>query len=163
MGGQCINEQSQDLACKKQILFPTQLTWQWSMNMIKMLSCRFQQWFRRFSMLLVEGSSKTRLFRHFSEYLFGVHNFEVTKSMTILFFVKMFEIWSILQKCCKNFTKCFCFWDNCIWIGIVNLSLLRTGYFSWAANVLRSSPKNGHSRNRDFYQLNWLGSNQWIW
>ena len=37
--------------------------------------------------------------------------------------------------------KLFSFSDNCIWIGIVKLSLLRTGYTSSAANVLRSSLK----------------------
>ena len=30
----------------------------------------------------------------------------------------------------KNCEKIFCFWDNCFWIGIVKLSLLRRGYFS---------------------------------
>ena len=55
----------------------------------------------------------------------------------------------------KNSEKDFCFWDNCIWIGIVKLSLLRTGYFSSAANVLRSSPKIWHVNKRDFFKFNW--------
>ena len=63
----------------------------------------------------------------------------------------------------KNWEKVFCFWDNCIWIGIVKLSLLRTGYFSSAANVLRSSPKIWHVNKRDFFELNFLASDQWIW
>ena len=63
----------------------------------------------------------------------------------------------------KSWEKVFCLWDNCIWIGIVKLSLLRTGYFSSAANVLTSSPKIWHVNKRDFFQLNWLGSDQWIW
>ena len=50
----------------------------------------------------------------------------------------------------KYWEKVLCFWDNCIWIGIVKLSLLRTGYFSSAANVLTSSPKNMHVNHRDF-------------
>ena len=37
--------------------------------------------------------------------------------------------------------KAFCFWDNCISIGIVKLSLLRRGYFSSAANVLQAVPR----------------------
>ena len=63
----------------------------------------------------------------------------------------------------RDWTKVFCFWDNCIWIGIVKLSLLRTGYFSSAANVLTTTPKSGHVKNREFFQLNWLGSDQWLW
>ena len=50
----------------------------------------------------------------------------------------------------KNWEKVFCFWDNCIWIGIVKLSLLRTGYFSSAANVLTTSPKVLHVNKRNF-------------
>ena len=50
----------------------------------------------------------------------------------------------------KNWEKVFCFWDNCIWIGIVKFSLLRTGHFSSAANVLTSSRKIWHVNKRDF-------------
>ena len=50
-------------------------------------------------------------------------------------------------------------WDNCI----AKLSLLRTGYFSLAANVLKSSQKIWHVNKRDVLRLNWLGSDQWIW
>ena len=63
----------------------------------------------------------------------------------------------------KNSENFFCFSDNCIWIGIVRLSLLRKGYFSSTANVLTSSPKIWHVNKRDVFQLNWLRSNQWIW
>ena len=63
----------------------------------------------------------------------------------------------------KKWEKVFAFRDNCIWIGIVKVSLLRTGYLPSAANVLTSTPKIWHIKNRDFFQLNWLGSDQWIW
>ena len=62
----------------------------------------------------------------------------------------------------KIWEKVFCFWDNCIWIGIVKLSLLRTGYFSSAANVLTSSPKICHVNQRNFFEQNFLSSDQWI-
>ena len=58
--------------------------------------------------------------------------------------------------------KSFFFWDNCIWIGIVELSLLRTGYLSWEPNALTSSPKISHVKKGDSFQLSWLGSDQWI-
>ena len=59
--------------------------------------------------------------------------------------------------------KSYFLWDNCIWISIVKLSLLRTGYFSSAANVLRSSPKIWHVNKRDFFELNFLASHQQLW
>ena len=66
-----------------------------------------------------------------------------------------------LKNAAKNSEKYFCFWDNCLWIGIVKLSLLRTGYFSQAANVSTSSPNILHVNKTNFFQLNWLGSGQW--
>ena len=63
----------------------------------------------------------------------------------------------------KSWEKFFCFWDNCIWIGVVRLSLLRTGYLLSAANVLRSSPKIWHLNKRDFFEQIFLVSDQWIW
>ena len=68
-----------------------------------------------------------------------------------------------LKNAVKNWQKVLCFWDNCIWIGIVKLSLLKTGFFSSDASVLTSSPKIWHCKNRDFFQLNWLGSDRLIW
>ena len=79
------------------------------------------------------------------------------------FFKKYLKFNLDFKNAAKNSEKVFCFWDNCIWIGIVKLSLLRTGYFSSAANVLTSSPKIWHVNKRDVFQLNWLRSNQWIW
>ena len=63
----------------------------------------------------------------------------------------------------KNSENFFCFSDNCVWIGKVNLSLLRTGQFSSVANVLTSSLKICHVNKRGFFQVNWLTSAQWIW
>ena len=56
-----------------------------------------------------------------------------------------------LRKWTINSEKDFCFWGNCIWIGIVKLSLLRTGFFSSAANLLTSSPKIFHVSKRGFF------------
>ena len=75
----------------------------------------------------------------------------------------MFEISARFQKCSEKWRKGFCCWDNCIWIGIVKLSLLRTGYFSWTANVLTRSIKILHVRKWDFFQRDSFGNDQWIW
>ena len=65
-----------------------------------------------------------------------------------------------MGKAVKNWEKVLFFWENCIWIGILKLSLLRTGYFSWAANLLTISPKIWHVNKRDFFRLNWLDNDQ---
>ena len=40
-------------------------------------------------MLLLEGSSETGIFRHLSDYVFAVRNFENTISMKVIFFFKI--------------------------------------------------------------------------
>ena len=107
--------------------------------MIKVLWCRFQQSLGAFNMLLVKASTETGLLRHLYDYSFRVPNIGNTKSMMVILFSKIFKNSARFQKCSKKSGKRFFLWDNCIWIGIVKLSLLRTGYFSSAADVLTSS------------------------
>ena len=59
-----------------------------------------------------------------------------------------------------NCEKLFNFWDNSIWIGCVNLSLLRREYLPSGVNVLTNSLKILHSTNIDFFQLNYVQSHQ---
>ena len=127
-----------------------------------MLWCRFQQCLGTFTVLLVEGSTETEIFRDFSRHVFGVRNFGNAESMRVIFFLKIFKIWARFQKSCKKLRKPFIFWDNCIRTGIAKLSLLRTGYLSSASKLLTSSPKIWHVNKRDFFQLNWLGTDQSI-
>ena len=74
--------------------------------MIKGLLCRFQQCFGAFTMLLVEGSSETGLFRHLSNDVFGVRNFENTKAVRVISFFQNVQnlIWisRMPQKIEKN-------------------------------------------------------------
>ena len=56
----------------------------------------------------------------------------------------------------KNPEKCFSFWDNCVRIGCVKLSLLRTEYLSSAVNVLTNSYKALRLTKTDFFRLNYL-------
>ena len=154
---------SQDSAFIEERLFASQLTWQWSMNMLKVLWWWFQEHFCTFTMLFVEGSSETGLFRHLSDHFFGDRNFRNIKSMKVIIFRKILKSYARFKKCIKKLRKSFFFRDNYIWIDIVKLSLLRTGYFSSAGNVLTSSPKIWHVNKRDIFQFIWLGSDQWIW
>ena len=110
--------------------------------------------------VVVKGFSETWLFRHLSGYDFAVRNFKITKSMRVSFLSKCSKFHRDFKIDARNAEKGFCFWDNCIWIGIVKLSLLRRGYISSAANVLTSSPKILHVNQRDVFQLNWLGTVQ---
>ena len=63
----------------------------------------------------------------------------------------------------KNSEKFLCSCGNCILIGIVKLSLLRTEYLTWGGNVLTSSPRIWLVNNIDFFQLNWVGGDQSRW
>ena len=63
----------------------------------------------------------------------------------------------------ENREKVICFKDKSIWIGCVNLSLLRRKYLSSAVNVLTNSLKILHSTKIDFFERNNVDSNQWIW
>ena len=79
-------------------IFPTQLTRQSSMNMIKVLWRRFQKCLESFLMLLFEGSSELGVFRHLNDYLFGFPHFGNTKSMRVIFFCKIIKISARFQK-----------------------------------------------------------------
>ena len=128
-----------------------------------MLWCRFQICFSIFTILVVEESSQTGLFKHLSDYVFGVHKFRKTKSIRVIFFSRCLKFDLDFKNAAKNCEKFFWFSDIFIWIGIFKLFLLRTRYFSSAASVLTSTPKISHVNKRDFFQLNWLDSDQWIW
>ena len=97
------------------------------MIMVKVLWSRFQQFFRKFTRFLVEASSETRLFRHLSDYDFGVRNLENRKCMRVIFFSKYLEFNLDFKNAAKNPEKYFCFWDNCIWILSLSFLLIFTG------------------------------------
>ena len=88
---------------------------------------------------------------------------EMQKLWGSSFFSKYSKFKQDFKIAARNWEKVFCFSDNCIWSGTVKLTLLRTGYFSSAANVLTCNPKSLHVNKRDFFQLNFLGSDRWIW
>ena len=151
------------MPCQEERIFRTQFSCQWLFNRIKVLWLRFQQCLCPFTMLNVEGSSEMGVFRHLSNHDFRIPNFGIKKAVTVIFHSKCLKINIDFKKAAKKSEKVFCFWDHCIWIGIVKLSQCRTRYFSSAANLLRSSPKIWHANKRDLFQLNFLGSDWWIW
>ena len=88
----------------------------------------------------------------------------VISEIQILWGPSFFPLYSIcsphFKNSDKNSAKFFCFWYICIWIAIVNLSLLRTRSLSLAAYMLGNSRKIWHIIKRDFFQLNSLNSDQ---
>ena len=133
--------------------FRTQFISQWSIIMIKMLSFRFQQCVGSFTMLLIEGSSEMGLFRHLSNQVLPSPYFRIYISYEGHLFFKIYKILNRFQKCSKKFTKSF-------WIACFKLSVLRGKYLSSAVNVWRNSPKILHITKRDFFQMNFLDSDQ---
>ena len=122
------------------------------MNTIQLMWSRFEQCLGTFTMLLVEGSSETGLFRRLSDYVFGIRNFESTKSMRVNLYSKILKFNVDFKNSAKNWEKLFCFSDNCIWIGNIKLFPLRTPHYSSVANMLTSSPKIWDVNKRDFFE-----------
>ena len=113
--------------------------------------------------MLLEASSEKWPFRHLSDYIFGVRNFQNTNLWGSSFYSKIWTFNIDFETAAKNIEKVFCFWDNCIWIVLIKLSLFRTRYFTSIANVLTSSPNIFHVNKRKLFQLNWFGRGQQIW
>ena len=150
------------MACQYKRLFRTHFHWHWPMNMIKVLWYRFQQCLVTCTILLVEGSSETSIFKPlsntFSESLIS----ELQKLWGSCFFHKCSKFNLDFKNSDEISENIFCFWDNCIWIGIFKLSLLSTGYISSVANVLTSSPKIWRGNKRKFFEHNFLASDKSI-
>ena len=103
-----------------------------------------------FAMVLFEGSSETELLSVYLSTFFNSVTLKIQSLPGSLSSPKYLKFHVDFKYASKNCEKFFSFSDKYIWISIVKLSLLRTGYPSSAANVLTSSPKNLHVNNRDF-------------
>ena len=73
-------------------LFQLIFLWQWLMNMKKVMRCWFQECLGRFTMLLAEGFSETRVYRHLSNHFSEVRNLGNRKAVRVIFFLRMVEI-----------------------------------------------------------------------
>ena len=104
-----------------------------------MVSFRFQQCLVPLTMLVVEGSSETWLFRDLFSHVFRVPNFGNTSAMRVIFFFNFLKFNLDFKIAEKNSENVFCFSDNSIWIGCLELSLLRRKHLSSAVNVLTNS------------------------
>ena len=60
----------------------------------------------------------------------------------------------------KKQKKVFSFWDNCMWMGCIKLSLLGREHLSTALVVLTNSLKLSHITKSDFLPLNCLPVDQ---
>ena len=126
--------------------------------MVKVLSFRFQQCLVSLTRFLF--SPEMGVIRHWSNFLFGVRNFGNTPVMRVTFFFWKCSEFNLYFKFSeKNSEKYYCFWDNCIWIGCVKLSLLRTEYLPSALNVLTKSLQILNITSRDFLKTQL--SSQW--
>ena len=133
-------------------------------NLVKVLSLSFQQFFDPFPMLLLEASSETRPFKHLLTTFFGVCKVKNTSARRVIFFFKMFKFESRFQKGGeKNAEKVLCFRNNYIWRCCNKMSLLRREYLSLTVSVFANSPEIFHITQRDFLQLNCPHSDQQIW
>ena len=70
--------------------------------------------------------------------------------MRVIFFWKSSKFNGDTKNAEKNSEKIFRFWDQCIWIVSIHLSLLLREYLSVAVNVWRKGLKNFHVSKSDF-------------
>ena len=133
------------------LTFATQLSSHWLLELVKTLSLRLNQCFGLFTMTPVEKSSQRGAFRHLSKHIFRGRKFrKYISSEGHLFFWKCSKFNANSKNAEKNWQKMFCFWDKCIWIVCIHLSLLLREYVSLAVNVLRKGLKNFHESKSDF-------------
>ena len=133
---------------------------QWSINMIKVVWFRFQQFLVPLLCCLSKVLLKHELLEIYFVTHFGVRNFENTSAMRVTFSLKMSNFNLTFKNAERNWENVFCFFNNCIWNGSLKLSLLRREYLWWEVNVLRNGLKNLHISKRDFFQLTCLHSDQ---
>ena len=88
---------------------------------------------------------------------------EINQLWLSSFFWKCSKFKVDFENATKNWEKAFCFWDNCVRIGCIKLSLLRREYLSSGVNVLTNSYKALHLTKTDFFRLNYLSNDWWIW
>ena len=154
-GNKYVNKQYQHFACQRETLFVTQLTW------------FFDEDFKSSWSPLTSSFLKGPLEREFWDIYMTMFSESVISEIQNLwgssFFSKCSTFKLDFESAAKTGEKRFSSWDNCISIGIVKLSLLRTGSFSLAANVLPSYPQIFHVNQRDFFQLSWLCNDHSIW
>ena len=70
--------------------------------------------------------------------------------MGVIFFWKFSKFNADSKNAEKKSEKIFAFWEKCIWIVSIHLSLLISEYLSLAVNVLRKGLKNFHVLKSDF-------------
>ena len=133
------------------VIFPTQLPSQSSINVIMALSLRLNQCSGRFPCRLSSGPLKRVLLDIYLSASFGDGSFANTEARRVIFFWKCSKFNADSKNAEKNREKMFCFWDKCIWIVSIELSLLIREYLSSAVNVLRKSLKNFHVSKSDFW------------
>ena len=87
-------------------------------------------------------------------------NSEINQLWLSSFFWKCSKFKVDFENATKNWEKAFCFWDNCVRIGFVKLSLLRKEYLSSAVNVLKNSYKALRLTKTDFFWHKYLPDDQ---
>ena len=81
---------------------------------------------------------------------------EINKLWASSFFWKYSKLNLDFENKVKNREKVFSFWDNCMWMGCIKLSLLWRERLSTALVLLTNSLKLFHISKRDFLPLNCL-------
>ena len=108
----------------------------------------------RFTSRLSRGRHKRERLDIYLSTSFVVGNFGNTWATMVIFFWKCSKFSADSKNAEKNWEKMFCFWEKCIWIVFIHLSLLIREYLLSAVNVLRKGLKNFHVSKSNIF--NWI-------
>ena len=132
------------------VTLTSQLPSEWSFKMIKALSLRLNQCSGRLPSPLSRGPLKRERLDIYLRTSFVVGNFGKWYPIRVFFFRKCAKFNADSKNAQKNSEKMFCFWDKCIWLVRIHLSLLITEYMSQAVTVLWQGLKNFNVSKSDF-------------
>ena len=123
-------------------------------NNLKLVYSDFSTVWSHLPCCLSKGPLKCDFLDIYLTTFFGIRSFGNTSYMRVIFYQKCSKVYLHFKNAEKNWEGPFCFLDHCIWIGSLNLSLLRREKMWPAVNVLANSPNILHITKRDFFQFN---------
>ena len=137
------------LNCLHSDQYLVNVVWFWFSKCFVPLTCR-----------LLKGPMKEDFLEIWLRPFFGVPNFGNTWGMRVILFWKCTMFKLHFKSAVSNWENVLSFWDYCIWIGCLILSLLTREYLLLAVNILKNIFKTFHVTKRDLFQLNCFGSHE---
>ena len=116
--------------------------------MVKVVCFSFDQCLVPLTRCLLKGSLKGDFLEIFLTSPFRVRHMGNTSAIRVIFFLKYWKFNVGFTNAVINWENVFHFWDSCMWIGCLKLSVLTREYLSSVINMLTNILKNFHITKR---------------